>query len=152
MWLLPWPFQLKVIVSDGFVISQLSWLSYSKEIKGRGTAEGLKIKALKTEPRVLNPKIPVKWVSQAWCSQWGRHWKAFERAFLGSPQVALLVITLGTRFQTKGNWRGRWEEFVLPQHALLGPHPTRLCLASSPASVWSFSGSSGWSQVAECPF
>lgn len=103
MWLLPWPFQLKVIVSDGFAISQLSWLSYSKEIKGRGTAEGLKIKALKTEPRVLNPKIPVKWVSQAWRSQWDRHWKAFERAFLGSPQVALLVITLGTRFQTKGN-------------------------------------------------
>lgn len=116
MWLLPGPFQLKIIVSDGFVISQLSWLSYSEEIKERGMAEGLKIKALKTEPRVLNPKIPIKWVSQAWHSQWGRHWKAL-RAFLGSLQVALLVIMLGTRFQRKGSWRGRWEESVLPHPA-----------------------------------
>lgn len=73
MWLLSRPFQLKIIVLDGFVISQLSWLPCSEEIKGRGIAVGLQIKALKTETHILNPKIIVTWVSQAMCLQWGRH-------------------------------------------------------------------------------
>jgi hypothetical protein len=99
VWHFPRPFQLKIIVLDGFVISQLSWLSCSEEIKARGPAEGLQTHTLKGRAPWPESQDSHKYLRQ--CVYSGADIEMFERSYLGSPHVSGLVIMLGKIFQMK---------------------------------------------------
>lgn len=105
VWLFPRPFQLKIIASDGFVISQSSWLSCSEEIKaGGGPAEGLQTHTLKGRASWPESQDSHRCLGQ--CVYSWADLEVFERSFLGSPHVAGLVIMLGETFQMKWSRRG----------------------------------------------
>lgn len=112
MWLFPRPFQLKIIVSDGFVISQLSWLSCSEDIKARGPAEGLQTHTLKGRAPWPESQDSHRCLRQ--CVYSRADIGVFERSFLGSPHVAGLVIMLGETFQMKRSRRGWWKNVCCP--------------------------------------